>query len=155
MPWSTATALRELEVTPEMERRRDELGAVLAANGMALRDDSRMSYEYIARGGNLQATAHELLCVNFLFQHTRYESLLVEAMRYYANDIHERYNRDGGQISWNDTWIVVREYCVPAMKLYALAQAGVSFPHFDVAPPGGGAPGDAPGDDVCPASSEA
>ena len=32
----------------------------------------------------------------------------------------------------SQTWSIVREYAVPAMKFYALAEAGVGMPHFNM-----------------------
>lgn len=117
-------------VTPAMRDRKTELEQLLQKNGMELRDDSRLAHNYIVNGGDVVLTAHELLCTNFLFQNTNYPSLCQEGLRFLANEMRQRYN-----LPWKQTWNIVREYGVPAMKFYALAESAVGMPYFDVLPP--------------------
>lgn len=116
-------------VTPAMNARRDALDALLQRSGMELRDDSRLAHNYIVNGGDVSLVAHELLCTNFLYMHTNYDRLCQDGLRYLADEMKRAYN-----LPWKQTWAIVREFGVPAMKFYALAESGATIPYFDVSP---------------------
>ena len=116
-------------ITPAMRDRRAQLEAMLQHNEMELRDDSRLAHNYIVNGGDLALTAHELLCTNFLFQNTNYNRLCQDGLRYLAEEMKRQY-----ELPWKLTWNIVREYGVPAMKFYAMAEAGTTMPAFNLAP---------------------
>lgn len=112
------------------QQRRELLRSILEKNGMDLRDDSRLAYRYIVQGGDPHLTAHEILSTNFLFEHTRYDENCQVQLRNIAESVHEMYG-----LPWKLTWSIVRQYCVPALKLYSLAESGKMMPEFDVSFP--------------------
>ena len=125
--FSMSREMASKTITPAMRDRRESLERLLQKNGMEIRDDSRLAHNYIVNGGDLSLTAHELLCTNFLFQNTNYSKLCQEGLRYLANEMRSKYN-----LPWKQTWNIVREYGVPAMKFYALAESGIGMPYFDL-----------------------
>ena len=133
---------RELEnktITPAMTDRRDKLQALLQHNGMDLRDDSRLAHNYVVNGGDVHMVAHELLCTNFLYTHTNYDRLCQDGLRYLADEMKRMYN-----LPWKQTWAIVREFGVPAMKFYALAEAGATIPFFQLSANGDACDASAP-----------
>lgn len=126
--FSIARETLNVTLTDEMVARREALSAILSKNGMELRDDSRLAYGFIMNGGDVHMIAHELLCTNFLYEHTNYDSLCQEGLRYIANQLKETYD-----LPWRSVWSITREYGVPAMKVYALAESGYGMPEFDIA----------------------
>ena len=125
MPFSLSNELPEPTVSEK--ERMTELSAILTRNGMELRDDSQLAFRYIQNGGDPSLVAHEMLCTNFLYHHTRYNALCQQQLRSLANMVHETYS-----LPWDLTWKIVVEYGVPAMKMYALAESGLFMPDFDV-----------------------
>ena len=114
--------------TAEMEERREALSRLLQKNGEELRDDSRLAYQYIVNGGDAALVAHELLTINFLYKHTRYDAHCQTGLKQVADLAHQWYPN----VPWSVIWTVVREYGVPAMKFFALAEAQTFPPAFDV-----------------------
>lgn len=112
--------------------RRELLAGILMRHGMELRDDSQLACDYILNDGDVHMVAHELLCVHFLFCFTNYDALCQHNLKVLAEAIHQQYNDAGHTLSWKQTWSLVREYGVPAMKFLALAQSEVAMPYFDV-----------------------
>tara|TARA_Y100000748_G_scaffold58410_1_gene46623 strand:- start:864 stop:1268 length:405 start_codon:yes stop_codon:yes gene_type:complete len=127
MKFSMARELEGQATTPEMQTRSALLAKLLSRNGMPLRDDSQLAYKYIVHDGDVQLVAHEILCTNFLFQHTDYAKNCEQAMRQLARIAHEHYG-----LPWKVAYAHAREYGVPATKYNSLAQAGYSMPDFDV-----------------------
>ena len=125
--FSMAAELEGLAITPEMVTRRETLESLLQQHGMTIRDDSRLACQYITTDGDVYYVAHELLCTNFLFTHTNYNNLCQDGLRYIANDVKTRYN-----LPWRSAWRITREYGVPAMKCYALAESGLAMPVFSM-----------------------
>lgn len=117
------------ELTPEMVERKAQLEALLARHGQPLRDDSRLASQFIRRGGDVALVAHEILCVNYLFENTRYDEHCQTGLKQIADHAHSVYP----QLPWSVIWSVVREYGVPAMKFFALAESGRTMPYFHVA----------------------
>lgn len=115
------------------DARRVMLEKLMSQNGGALRDDSRLAHQYILHGGDVQLVAQELLTVNFLYENTRYNEHCQKGLRQIANQAHVCYP----DIPWSLVWSVVREYGVPAMKFFALAEANVFPPNFDIGHPPG------------------
>ena len=121
---------REMEnktVTPAMTDRQDNLQALLRRNGMDMRDDSRLAHNFVVNGGDLPLVAHELLCTNFLYTNTNYDRLCQDGLCFLAEEMKRVYN-----LPWKQTWAIVREFGVPAMKFYALAESGATIPFFDL-----------------------
>ena len=124
-----AQTLGTTPLANEQEARREALTSLLGRNGMALRDDSQLACRFILHGGDLQLTAHELLCTHFLFVHTKYDANCQHHLRELAKMVHETYN-----LPWKLSWALAREYGVPAMKLFSLAETGYFMPEFDLRP---------------------
>ena len=119
-----------MRLTPEMIARRQELEVLLQKNGESVRDDSRLAYQYMCNGGDASLVAHELLCVNFLYKNTNYDAHCQTGLKQIADLAHQTYPN----LPWNVIWSVVREYGVPAMKCFALAEAQTFPPAYDVTP---------------------
>lgn len=117
------------DMPPEVAERRDALHKLLMQYNMDIRDDSRLTHNYLVNGGDVYMIANELLCTNFLFQNTRYDNLCQDGLKYIANQIKEQY-----KLPWHIVWSITREYGVPAMKFYALAESGYSMPDFPLMP---------------------
>ena len=128
--FSIEREMRGKTMTPDMAARRALLEALLRRNGMELRDDSRLAHNFIVHDGDVALTAHELLCTNFLFARTNYDQLCQTGLRQLAEEMRRQYG-----LPWKQTWSYVREYGVPALKFYALAEAGEAMPFFDVTTP--------------------
>ena len=126
--FSMSSELARETITPEMEARKESLRGILTRNGMELRDDSKMAYNYVRNGGDIRLAAHELLCTNFLFQNTEYDALCQDGLRKVAAELKKKYDI----LPWKTVWSITREYAVPAMKMYALAESGKTMPCFDV-----------------------
>ena len=126
MPFSMQREL-PAQLDDDALARRSVLAVILEHNGMLLRDDSQLAYHYIVHGGDVQLVAHEILCANFLFQNTRYDEHCQQYLKVLANMVQETY-----KLPWKKTWEIVREYGVPAMKVYAMAESGKHMPDFDV-----------------------
>lgn len=108
-------------------RRRDAVHAAQRSLNMAPRDDSRLT-ELFARGElaphmTPEVVARELMCTDFVYQHTLYGELIQDYMRCVANALRERYC-----ISWSATWDVVRFYAPIALKLMCVSSCGVRMP---------------------------
>ena len=127
MKFSMQQEMLKHPLTAEAAMRKDTLFNLLQKNSMPLRDDSSLAYKFITDGGDVQLTAHELLCTNFLFQNTRYNEHCQVQLRNMADSVHEMYG-----LPWKTTWSIVREYGVPAIKLYSLAESTRTMPDFDV-----------------------
>lgn len=117
------------KASPDVQHRASRLGRLLAQYGMEMRDDSRLAHTYLLSGGDAYLVAHELLCVNFLFERTRYGQTCEVGLRQLANAMREQYG-----LPWPRTWQLVREYGVPALKLYCLAESGLTMPDFFLCP---------------------
>lgn len=113
--------------TDTMVARQERLRTILARNDMELRDDSRLACDFIKNDGNVHLVAHELLCTNFLFQNTNYDKLCQEGLRQIAQNLKDQYG-----LPWKQTWQIAKEYGVPALKMYALAEANMVMPSYDV-----------------------
>ena len=113
--------------TTEEKVRHDLIVGILQRNEFVLRDDSALAYHYIKDGGDVSLVAHEILSVNYLHQHTQYAQHCTDGLRQMANMVKQTYN-----LSWTMTWDLVREYGVPALKMWSLAEHGSSMPFFDV-----------------------
>jgi len=93
---------------------------------MEPRNDSHLTKLYIE--GNLPGmsadqVARELVATEFLYQYTLYGCVLEGFLRRVACSIQHEYD-----ISWKETWNIVRFYGPIAMKLMALISSGQCIP---------------------------
>lgn len=121
-PFSLKAAIAELEGdTAAVEKRREQLAAAISRfPGAALRDDSRLAYQFIVadgEGANMEAAAvaAEMACVQQLHSETDYGKTVQREMRQVAQWARAHY----GAVAWSDIWAIVRETFVPACKLEA------------------------------------
>ena len=127
MTFSMRDEIAKRPLSADGEQRKGMLQLILSNNGMELRDDSALAYKYICNGGDVHLIAHEIMCTHFLFQYTRYDEICQTHLRPMAESLRERY-----QLPWKQTWSIVREYAIPALKLYSLAESWQRMPEFDV-----------------------
>lgn len=94
---------------------------------MEPRDDSRLTVLFCS--GKLPSTwtadgvARELMATDFIYKNTLYGELIEEFMREVAARIRQTYN-----LSWDETWNIVRFYAPAALKLLSLERCGLSIP---------------------------
>lgn len=125
MVFSSSDEMKTVDITAEMMRRKQDLQKILNRNGMELRDDSKLSHNYILNGGDVFMVAHEVLCTHFLFCNTPYNQMCQLELRQMAYEMKKQY-----KLSWTKTWEIVREYGVPALKAKALLVSGKIIPNF-------------------------
>lgn len=93
--------------------------------GMEPRSDSRLT-ERFARGeiwGTADAVARELVCTNFIFEHTLYGELSEDFFRAVAASLRQKYG-----LAWDATWKIARFYGTIALKLMMVSSSGIRMP---------------------------
>ena len=121
MPFDLTEAIEALSST-EREIALERVEWVHSAQrqrGMEPRNDSILTYKYAI--GELEeddvpsTIAAELVFVDKLYKHTNYGRIVEDVLRGIADAMKRKYN-----LSWNDTWDIVRFYGPTMLKLYCL-----------------------------------
>ena len=96
---------------------------------MLPRNDSKLTFMYATNKLSMTAreVAHELMCVDYIFQNTNYQQIIEETMREVAGYIKKTY-----KISWDLTWALIRRYLPTALKMYCIRTYHITLPEkFD------------------------
>lgn len=126
---SATTSLLPLSAMTTMDveqRRLALLHEWQAFYNMTPRGDSALTRRFVS--GELtwpvDVVARELMATHFLYQSTLYGEYLEEYMRWMAI----RLRQGHPNLSWSDTWTIVRFYGPLTLKLYMILQCGVRIP---------------------------
>ena len=102
----------------EICNRIDNVRKIQERNGMAYRDDSRLTWLYATSMTNEVSAldvAKELMWVDWFYQKTDYSSLLEQLIRLWAAEIRQKY-----RLSWSVSYEIVRQYVPEMLKVYLL-----------------------------------
>ena len=107
--------------------RLQQLHDMQRAMGMEPRKDSHLTTQWVEGNADpvyetVTDVAHELVFVDYIYQHTLYGEVIEESMRLLAEWVRAEF-----RIPWTQTWELVRWYAPTMLKLYFLRRSGHHF----------------------------
>ena len=112
--------------TDEAERRRREVHGWQRHYNMVPRHDSHLTELYV-RGEcdwSAEVVARELVATDFVYRASLYGETIEEFMRGVALRLKKAHN-----LTWSQTWPIVRFYAPMALKLICVDACGIAIPH--------------------------
>ena len=114
--------IKSVNALPELERRAawKRIASIHREQrelGMEPRNDSQLTFKYAIKeiDDAPREIANELMVVDRIYNDTEYSAIIEDVLREIAHHIKRKYN-----LSWSDTWELVRFYGPTMLKLYCL-----------------------------------
>ena len=112
----------------EYECRKDMVQRWQLYYNMTPRSDSRLTHMFANQELDVSVTAdqvaRELLATDFIYKNTLYGDMIQDFLRRVADELREVHP----DLSWTDTWDIVRFYGPHALKLMCISASGIRIP---------------------------